>query len=151
MKKIINVKGTDNNISDSSEANPELESAEFHSDDEGFVEASLTESILAAIKIINQFVDYTPKGSTYEYNDEDGKVVAVDILSLQQKSALATELVGENSPYELANFFSLVTHLAFYFEDADICELLLLGLANLLGGIQQEYVITDSTSMVTKL
>jgi hypothetical protein len=108
---------------------------------------SIEEGVIAAANVINRYARYTPTGTFITYKDEKGENVTLNVPSVQQISELADDVVGENSPYQAACFFSFVTHLAFFFTDADLYELLLLGLANLLGGIQQEYDITESTSV----
>jgi len=109
-------------------------------------QGSIDASVQVALKLFDHYVKYVPTGSTLVYRNEQGEEVVRDIPSIEQISQLAEKICNECRPFQLVNFLSFVEHLAFYFTDANLYELMLIGMANLLNGKQVYYDITDTDS-----
>ena len=114
------------------------------------ISPGLENNIRAAVKVINRYCNYEVIWKLSEDNSISKVLPGASLGDHElavptslQVSDLAKDVVGENKPYEIANFLSFMTHIAFYFTEANLFELELLGLANLSGGIQEQFTLDN--------
>jgi hypothetical protein len=117
--------------------------------DKGDRESSITsimeKNIRSAAVVINDFCHYKRQLKMVDYkiliyNDNDSNP-GIALPTQQQISTLMLEICKESEPYQLVNFLTFVGHIALYFPNANLYELELITLANLVRGIKQHYTI----------
>lgn len=107
---------------------------------------NINDSIRAALFVINHYCEYepiwtlSPDNTISKVNPENLSASDIAAPTSLQINDLAFQLLGDNSSgYKSTNFLTFISHLSFYFPDANIYEIMLIGLANLAKGINKNY------------
>lgn len=105
----------------------------------------LEKNVRSAASPINDFCHYKQQLKMVDfkitvYNDGDS-IPGIALPTQKQIGTLILEVCEESKPYALVNFLTFISHIALYFPNANIYELELFGLANLVRGIKHQFTI----------